>query len=105
MEKYIHIGIAVAGFTGGMALKSFQIADMVATKPYVEDRYKTLKTYVDDVTTRNLQQAFDHSDMNRQNTLVKLEQYQADMKGTTVKIDMLLDMVREANRALPTKRL
>ena len=105
MEKYIPVVLTILGFLGGMFLKSFQIADLVATKPYVEDRIKFVKDYVDEVTTRTLQQSFDHSDMNRQNTLMKLEQYQAEMKGATVKIDMILDMIRESNRtASQTKR-
>lgn len=100
IEKLIPLGLTVAGFAGGMALKSFEIADMLATKPYVDEKVKAIRTYTDEISARILQQAVDHSDMNRQQTLIKLEQYQAELKGASVKIDMILDMIRDNSRKI-----
>jgi hypothetical protein len=102
MEKYIPHLLSVLAFFGGMIVRGWAVVDSIATKPYVDERFEDSKTFARELNAQTLKQAYDHSDMNRQTVLLKVETLGADLKADsraqTVKTDMVLDILRESSR-------
>ncbi len=72
-----------------MALNAFTIAEKIATKPYVEERFIEGKKYTDEKAALILKEAFEHSDANRQLLLTEFAKYNGSLGTLDVKIDML----------------
>ncbi len=66
----------------------------VATSSEIESGIETLRKYVDQKDNEILTKAYDHSDTNRRETLLKIEQMAGDVKSLSVKQDLMLDTLR-----------
>jgi hypothetical protein len=93
-ERLVAIALTILGAMGGMAFNAYTIAEKIATKPYVDEKTTEVRKYTDEKSAQVLQTAFEHSDMNRQQMLLKMETYGSDVKSQGVKIDLVLDTVR-----------
>lgn len=92
------LGLTALAFVGGMLWNGFHIAEQVATKPYVDDRFTEGKHYTDEKSAEVLKEAFEHSDANRQTMLLEMEQMKTEIKteqtATSTKVDLVLNTVQ-----------
>lgn len=97
-DRFFQIFIPSCAFIGGMAVNAFTIAEQIATKPYVDVRFKESKLYTDERTSATLQSAIEHSDMNRQLMVTSMAGYASDMKNQGSRIDMIFDEIKELRK-------
>lgn len=102
----IKIGIPIMTFFSGMAWNAWQIAGSIATKPmleqvdtngrkYTDDRTDQLKKYTDALAENVRQDAYSHIDKSRADLQQMILMQGSDLKAQGVKMDMVLDTVRE----------
>lgn len=112
--RAVLVGMPILSFFGGMATNAWQIAGSIATKPmleqvdlngrkYTDDRTDQLKKYTDALAENVKQEAYSHSDKNRADMQQMILLQGADIKAQSVKMDMVLDTVREL-RNVATRR-
>jgi hypothetical protein len=87
------IVLPVLAFIGGMALNAFTIAEKIATKPYVDERFIDSRKYTDDRSMSTLKEAFEHSDTNRAAMMLEMEKYNGNVKAVEVKVDAVTLML------------
>lgn len=91
--------VPILSFVGGMALNAFTIAEKIATKPYVDDRLVEQKKYIDEKSAQTLKEAFEHSDKNRADMLLRIEELGGQLKTDNAilgtKVDSLTKSVQE----------
>ncbi len=90
-------GIIAVVFT--LVLKGFIDEKKLADRPYVDDRFTESKHYTDEKSAQVLKEAFEHSDMSQQATLLKIEQMNTETKSVQselqTKVDLVLDTVQK----------
>jgi hypothetical protein len=94
----VQFGILIIGAICGAAYNAYNIAEKLATKPYVDERFDASKKYTDDKFSQaleksdnNLNRAFEHSDQNFSKMRLIQEQQSSDIKSQGVKLDIILD--------------
>jgi hypothetical protein len=85
------IGVPIVTFIAGMALNAFTIAEKLATKPYVDDRFLESKKYTDEKTVQALKDAIEHSDTNRREILLRMEAMSSDLKTNNAVLGTKVD--------------
>lgn len=76
--------LPILSWVGGSVSSGWSIANSLADKPYVEDRFKESLRYTDNKAAQILKEAFEHSDSNRQQTQLDIaKQQQAFMAEFT----------------------
>lgn len=98
LGKLIAFGIPAIAFVGGMIYNGFTLAEKVATKPYVDERFIAAKVYTDEKSANTLKEAFEHSDSNRQNMALQMEQIRTELvqkqTETLTKVNMVYDEIQ-----------
>lgn len=97
-EPGVAIFLAVFGLMGGLAIKGWIQEEQFATRPWVEEGFQGARRYTDETAARTLQQAIEHSDMNRREMTIEsnkaTSELKADLEGIKGKQDLMLDDVR-----------
>lgn len=99
------VGMLLAGFFG-MAINAWTIFNNIATKPmleqvdvngrkYTDSSIDALKKNTDALVENVKQDAYSHSDKNRAEMQQMILMQSGDIKAQGVKMDMVLDAVRE----------
>lgn len=81
--------LPVLAFLGGLGVNLFNMAEKVATRPWVDERVIDAKRFAEERAAAVLKEAFDHSDMNRQLMAIEIEKYGSTVKSLEVKIDSM----------------
>lgn len=92
-DRLVIIVFPALAFIVGMVVNTFTIVDKIATKPYVDTAISEQRKYTDEKAAQAIKDAIDHSDRNRGDMQIKLEQYSSDIKSQGVKIDLMLNMI------------
>lgn len=87
--------IPLVAFFGGMLIDAVKYSRDVATVPYVDQRHEESKKYTDDKARETLERAISHSDMNHQDMMLRLEALSSDVKSYGVKLDTVLDSLKD----------
>jgi hypothetical protein len=99
MSKY---GFHALAFAAGCLITAYNYVSNVATKPYVDEGVKTAIHYTDAKAEQVKREAFDHSDRNHDDMLLRVEQMKTDLKSDlkeqSGKLDMLLDRIHTERR-------
>lgn len=104
-QPMVQFAILIIGAVAGGAYNAYNIAEKLATKPYVDERFEVAKRYTDDKfaqaierSDQNLSKSIDHSDRNFQNMRLIQEQQSSDIKSQNVKLDMLLNRLETTRK-------
>lgn len=91
------VGPMVAG-AGTFTLQGWITERKLVDKPYVDERVIDSKRYTDDKTANVLREAFEHSDTNKRELIIRMEQmnteYRTNSATLTAKLDSLIDMIK-----------
>lgn len=97
-------GLTLVAFLGGMAFNAFTLASNLATKPYVDDGLTIQRKYTDEKAAQILKGATDYADMKQATLMLELSKLGAEQKAQGVKLDMVLETVRDnTNRIKASK--
>lgn len=99
--------VPVLTFAGGMVINAWTIADKIATKPYVDERFETSIKHTDTVvesaikhsderTNEFLEKAISHSDKNRQDMSLEFTKMNSDNRETMAKVSTTLELLVHA---------
>lgn len=105
-SSWVTVVMVLLSFLGGIAMNAWTLAGSLATKPmidqvykdskgYTDDRADQLKRYTDALAENVKQEAYSHSDKNRAEMQQMIIMQSGDIKAQGVKMDMVLDAVRE----------
>lgn len=94
----VTIALFLICLIGGLMIRGFIEDQKLASRPYVDEKYVDGKRYTDDRAADVLRQSFEHSDMNRKDISLKMEQMTSDYRSSqatfTAKIDSLIDTIK-----------
>lgn len=77
----VGIILPILSWVGGSISSGWSIANSLADKPYVEDRFKESLRYTDTKAAQVLKEAFEHSDSNRKETQLDMAKQQQEFMG------------------------
>lgn len=92
----------IIGALGGWSITGFIEDRHLADKPYVDERVIEGKRYTDDKAASVLKEAIEHSDTNRREMNLKMEQMSSEYRISNVALSSKLDSVIEAIKDLRT---
>jgi hypothetical protein len=103
----VTIGIPIATFIGGAMFNAWGIADKLATKPYVDERFDASKKYTDErielvrkdieIVRKEGEQirkdAFEHADTNKQMLTLELQKINSESRESLAKVTTTLELL------------
>jgi hypothetical protein len=110
----VTIGLPILTFLGGAMFNAWGIADKLATKPYVDERFVESKKYTDEkieIVKRDIENlrkegeqirkdAFEHSDTNKQMLMLELQKINGESRESlarvTTELELLVRTVQQA---------
>lgn len=90
-SNWVIAGFFVATFAGSKIYDSFAYKELVVTRPVLDDRSSELKKYTDEKAALVLERAMAHSDTERQNMLLKLQEMTSEAKQSNAKLEGKMD--------------
>lgn len=102
--RAVVVGVPVLTFFGGALFNAWGIADKLATKPYVDDKFVEGKHYVDMRVEQSFKDAIEHSDANRQQMVLRMEQVNTETKATQATLSTKIDAILHALDLMGSRR-